>query len=340
MPLIDTENLLQPVPGAEPTGANLEYDPAFAELERAALGRPEQQIGKAIAPGEPPDWKAVQDQAALLLGRSKDLRLVGYLLRALLHRHGFEGLAAGLAVARGLLERYWTPLHPQLDPDDHHDPTIRVSALGVLSDAAVLLALRSAPLFRSRAFGPVSYRDIAVASGEIAATPDAPTLEMAKIEGAFQEADDATLESLTNALRSASDHLRGIEALFSETAGIAGPDVANLAQLLRQAHQFVKQRLDRRRAEAGLDAGAEEGAHTNGTGSRGGLSGQIASRDDVVRALDRICDYYARQEPSSPLPLLLQRCKRLATMSFIEIVREMVPDGLSQVELIAGKREE
>jgi type VI secretion system protein ImpA len=59
-----------------------------------------------------------------------------------------------------------------------------------------------------------------------------------------------------------------------------------------------------------------------------------------VRALDKICDYYARHEPSSPLPLLLQRCKRLATMSFIEIVREMVPDGLSQVEIIAGKREE
>jgi type VI secretion system protein ImpA len=340
MPLIDTENLLQPVAGAEPTGANLEYDPAFAELERAALGRPEQQIGKAIAPGEPPDWKTVQEQAALLLGRSKDLRLVSYLLRALLHRHGFEGLAAGLAVARGLLERYWAPLHPQLDPDDQHDPTIRVSALGVLSDPAVLVALRSAPLFRSRAFGPVSFRDIAVATGEIPPTPSAPTLEMAKIEGAFQEADDATLESLSTALQSAADHLRAIEVLFSESAGVAGPDVANLAQLLKQVHQFVKQRLDRRRPEAGLDAGAGEGPQTNGVGSRSALSGQITSRDDVVRALDKICDYYARQEPSSPLPLLLQRCKRLATMSFIEIVREMVPDGLSQVELIAGKREE
>jgi type VI secretion system protein ImpA len=70
------------------------------------------------------------------------------------------------------------------------------------------------------------------------------------------------------------------------------------------------------------------------------LSGEIASRDDVVRALEKICDYYARHEPSSPLPLLLQRCKRLATMSFIEIVKEMVPDGMSQVEIIAGKREE
>jgi type VI secretion system protein ImpA len=60
----------------------------------------------------------------------------------------------------------------------------------------------------------------------------------------------------------------------------------------------------------------------------------------VVRALDNICAYYRRHEPSSPLPLLLERCKRLATMSFIEIVREMVPDGIPQVEIIAGKREE
>ena len=70
------------------------------------------------------------------------------------------------------------------------------------------------------------------------------------------------------------------------------------------------------------------------------MTGEIRSREDVVRALDKICSYYERHEPSSPLPLLLQRCKRLATMSFIEIVREMVPDGLSQVEVIAGKREE
>lgn len=67
------------------------------------------------------------------------------------------------------------------------------------------------------------------------------------------------------------------------------------------------------------------------------LDGDINSRADVVRALEKICSYYERHEPSSPLPLLLQRCKRLVPLGFVDILRDMAPDALSQVELIAGK---
>jgi type VI secretion system protein ImpA len=342
MPLIDTENLLQPIAGDEPTGTNLEYDSAFAALERSALGKAEQQIGETIVPGEPPDWKVVHEQAAALLGRSKDLRIVSHLVRALLHREGFVGLSEGLLVVCGLLERYWEPLHPRLDPDDQHDPTIRISALAILSDPQLLLALRSAPLVQSRAFGPISVRDIAIASGEAPAVPDAPKMEMTAVEAAFQDVTDEALEKTATAITRSFEHLRRIEAAFTSSAGVPGPDVTGLTQLLNQANRAIGPRLERRKASAAAAAGTkdENAVHSNGTGARMATTGEITSREDVVRALDKICDYYARHEPSSPLPLLLHRCKRLATMSFIEIVREMVPDGLSQVEIIAGKREE
>src|SRR5687767_1628436 len=225
MPLIDTENLLQPIAGEEPTGTNLEYDPAFAALERTAQGKPEQQIGETIVAGEPPDWKAVHEQAAALLGRSKDLRIVAHLVRALLHRHGFVGLAEGLAVVRGLLERYWAPLHPRLDPDDQHDPTMRISALALLSDTQLLAALRAAPLVQSRSFGAISLRDIAVASGEMAAPAAAPKIEMTSIEAAFQDVTDEALEQTAVAITKAVEHLRRIEVIFTDSAGVAGPDV-------------------------------------------------------------------------------------------------------------------
>ena len=243
MPLIDTENLLQPIAGDEPTGTNLEYDAAFAGLERTAQGKPEQQIGETIVPGEPPDWKAVHEQAAALLGRSKDLRIVSHLVRALLHRHGFIGLSEGLAVVGGLLERYWAPLHPQLDPDDQHDPTIRISALALLSDSQLLSALRSAPLVQSRAFGSVSLRDIAVATGEIAPAADAPKMEMTAVEAAFQDVSDESLEATATAITRSVENLRRIEAAFSASAGVSGPDVTALTQLLNQANRAVAPRL-------------------------------------------------------------------------------------------------
>jgi len=67
-----------------------------------------------------------------------------------------------------------------------------------------------------------------------------------------------------------------------------------------------------------------------------GITGAARSRDDVVMLLDKIIGYYERNEPSSPLPLLLQRCRKLAALSFLDIVKDMAPAALQQVELIGG----
>jgi type VI secretion system protein ImpA len=59
-----------------------------------------------------------------------------------------------------------------------------------------------------------------------------------------------------------------------------------------------------------------------------------------MNALDRICQYYAEYEPSSPLPLMLQRCRRLVTASFLEIIQDVIPEAMSQAESIGGRRAE
>ena len=66
------------------------------------------------------------------------------------------------------------------------------------------------------------------------------------------------------------------------------------------------------------------------------LTGEITSRQDVIRALDKICEYYDRHEPSSPLPLLINRAKRLASKSFLEIIGDLTPDALAQAQSIGG----
>jgi type VI secretion system protein ImpA len=337
MALIDTENLLQPISEGEPSGSNLDYDPAFLAFERTAAGKPEQQMGETVVPGEPPDWRAVETQAVELLGRTKDLRVVGRLVQSLLHRYGFHGLFEGLSLLKQMLEKYWGPLHPQLDPEDNNDPTIRLTALGFLADSDFIAIVKAAPMVKSRSFGAISLREIAVASGEIPPSAGAPAIEMTAVEGAFQEVEIETLESAVQAIQSALGEVRAIEALFNQTLNVPCPDVAGLIKVLRQADQFASQRLASRK---GVDAPADvDGAQVNGSGAPAvRMSGEILSRDDVVRTLDKICAYYTRSEPSSPLPILLQRCKRLATMSFIDIVREMAPEGLAHVEIIAGKQ--
>jgi type VI secretion system protein ImpA len=66
------------------------------------------------------------------------------------------------------------------------------------------------------------------------------------------------------------------------------------------------------------------------------LAGQINSREDAARLLEQVCEWFDRHEPSHPAPLLVRRARRLMSKSFLEIVRDLAPDGLSQVERLAG----
>jgi type VI secretion system protein ImpA len=86
-------------------------------------------------------------------------------------------------------------------------------------------------------------------------------------------------------------------------------------------------------ANGSASAGGASGAHASGVP---GVPGTIASRDDALRALDRVCEWIERHEPTNPAPLLIRRAKRLMTKSFLDIIRDLAPDGLSQVERIAG----
>lgn len=341
MASIDTEELLEPISEAAPSGPNLEYDAEFLAFERLSHGKPEQQMGDSIRAAEPPDFELLARQAAALLTRSKDLRIAVQLVRALSHSRGFAGLSEGAAVVHGLLERYFETVHPQLDPDEDNDPTMRITAVAGLCAADIVAALRVRPLVVSRSFGPVTLRDFAVAAGNAAPSVEGTKLDLSSIEAAFQDSDLAAHEESAKVIKSAVAHLAGIEAVFDRETSGRGPELGALVDLLRQAQHAVVSRLDRRIGAADSSGTeATEGGHVGASPGKTGPSGPIRTRDDVVRALDKICDYYVDFEPSSPLPLLLQRAKRLVFKSFLDIIRDMAPDGVSQVENIAGRTEE
>src|SRR5690606_12113937 len=92
----DTDSLLAPISDDAPCGENLEYDPAFGELERAAQGTPERVMGDEVKPAEPPDWNDVLDKSLALFARTKDLRVAVYVLQAALRTRGLPAFASSL----------------------------------------------------------------------------------------------------------------------------------------------------------------------------------------------------------------------------------------------------
>ncbi|GGF11248.1 hypothetical protein GCM10011611_16120 [Aliidongia dinghuensis] len=342
MAAFDIEHLLAEISPDAPCGENLEYDAAFIALEQAAKPKAEQQFGTTIIPGEEPDWVEVRRLALKLLERTKDLRVYDQLLRASLRLDGVTGFAGGLALLHGVLGRYWEGLHPQLDPDDDNDPTFRVNVVAGLCDPeSFLQPLRETPLVSSRNFGRFGLRDIAAEGGEEGRA------DQAAVNGAFLEAAVDALRETANAIRRAADDVRGIENVITDQVGASNaPDLSALGAVLREASRVMTQRLEARgiREEEEVvpaeEAVADEvdGAAPAAPRPAGGISvpGQISNREDVLKTLDRLCEYYARYEPSSPVPLLLRRAKRLAPMSFLDVLQDLIPDAVTKAQIFSG----
>ncbi|MEW8485910.1 MAG: type VI secretion system protein TssA [Candidatus Thiodiazotropha sp.] len=330
---IDLEKLLTPVSDEAPAGTDLEYDPMFGEMERAAEGKEEQEFGDTVIPAEDPDWRELKKRALQVVEQSKDLRAAIHLTRALMHTDGFAGFSDGLSLIKGYIENYWESLHPQLDPDDNNDPTLRINTLVNLCDPIDTLgAVSKIPLVSSTVMGKYSYRDIQIALGNLQAT-DADNQEVAldQVDAAFRECPSEESQRTLSHIRAAIESVNGIESRLNELVGVDNaPNLQSLTEHMTLLEKEVATRT-------GVDIQAE-GSSPDGSGpaaqQQGSSPGVINSRDDVISALEKINQYYRKHEPSSPIPLLLDRAKRLVKMDFYEIVQDLAPDGMQQFDFL------
>ncbi len=334
---INVEALLLEFSGESACGDDLEYDPDFIELETISKPKEEQQVGDSVLAGEDVDFSKVGNMALGILERSKDLRAAVFLAEACLHTEGFVPFERVLAYISGAIERYWECVHPELDEDDDDDPTMRVNALrGLVGPDSVLRAVRRAPLTQSRAMGRVSLRDISIADGEISPAEGESPIDHASISAAFQDTDSDTMSAIREAVSNARAHVKAITAVFDEKVGALGPDLSELDKALYKAEKAISSVLgDEGSAEAPADE-ESAGVASAPVAQAGPVSGAINSRDDVIRMIDKICEYYVRSEPSSPVPVLLQRARRLVAADFVTIMKDMASDGMNQVRTIGG----
>lgn len=337
------EPLLAPVSDESPAGPDLEYDPEFLALERAAAPKAERAVGDAVKAAEEPDWEKVVELSEAILQRSKDLRPAVHLTTAWMRSSGMPGWSAGLGLIRGLLEQFWDTVHPQLDAEDDNDPTMRVNAVVPLNDLqGVLGYFRTTPFVQSPRMGRFSLRDLRIANGTLKVTTpgDGPEPSITEMEACCMDCAEEELVQTTAAISESLEHAKAIDALFNDHVGTMGPDFKNLLSDIYELKKFLDPQLARRLpAEASGDEAGEGGAD-GGTAGAARASGPIAGPQDVMRRLDEICDYYTRCEPSSPVPLLLRRAQRLVGMDFMDLLRDLAPGGISELRVVSGTPED
>jgi type VI secretion system protein ImpA len=342
------QNLLEPVTAEQPCGKNLEDTDTLASIDAYQIfgqttlepvddgdGAPaRREVRKS---DRPPDWEQIREEVLAALRTSKDLRLLAHLGAASLRLEGIPAFVETLTVASSWLQSYWSQVYPLVD----EDAIFRQNALNCFADpVAVIDGLRRAPLVSHRQHGRFSVRDLDIVAGQTTPSGNEGRPDEAQINAAFAATPIDELKSLQSTLDGALTAAGAIDGAMRDAAGSdLAPNFEGLSTQFKKMATAVRAQV----AAHPDGAGGEPGQGESGDRSQGPsviAVGGIRSRQDAIRALDAAAEFFRRNEPSSPIPLFLERAKRLVSKDFLEVLADIAPDALPQAKAAGGVRDE
>jgi type VI secretion system protein ImpA len=341
MALIDMDALLTPISDDNPAGDNLEYG-AVAELERLATTKPGKDNPTTGERGDPeePDWRKVRELALALLSQTKDLRGAVILTRSLLALQGLAGLGEGIQLVYLMNERFWSSVHPRLDPDEGDDPVERLNALANLDDQEGLIrSLRSTRILESREVGNYTLRDLDIMAGRINPPEGTEPPSRGLMEAAWRSGDQSANAARRAGVEAALAACNDLIKLFRDKTNDA-PSVDTLRTMLKRVKDFYDAVADdgtpENETEAADPSGDADTSHVAVSGGGAKAGGALASRADAVKLLQQVAVFLRKTEPSSPAPMFIDRAVKMLQSDFATIVRELMPDSKERIEMLGG----
>ena len=348
----DLAALLAPISEEAPAGADLRADYSPDSLyyrlrdARAEARAAERAIDGGEAPdsGPPPQWRTISELAyEATATRSKDLEIAAWLTEALLRGDGLAGFTAGVRLMTGLVEGFWDDLFPLPDEDG---VATRVAPLvglnGVSGMGSLIQPLAKVTLFQRPDGAPLhlwQYQQ----SFELAGVDDearrqqrieAGALPFDTLENEARAAGAARFISLQAEATEAAAAWQALGAALDTRVGADAPPTSHVRDLLEQirsvaarfggSQEGVPSAPAAEPGEAAADGG---GAEPGGAAAATSVRAQgINSREEALRALAQIADFFRRTEPHSPLAYTLQEVVRRGRMTWPELIAEIVPD--------------
>ena len=328
-----------------PCGENMEYDPRMMALEEDIVGKPEQQMGDSIIPATPPNWKDILKNAASLLEDTRDLRVFIYWTAAQLAREGLSGLYEGLQHILYFSTEAWDELWPVPDDGDVQE---RLSAFALLSpmagsfdaDMTVVQLLLDQKLCFSHAVGSYSLRDIREA--QETGNEEARKL----IRAAYLDSPEAELEKVKTCIDNILQCLRDIRECY-DNHGMGTPDLRMITDIVKEMQLFYKsQPAEQPEAPAPTVSEAPSASVSAAPAAAVGpvaavpvalpaaAPGVINGRQDAIRTMKALCQWFEENEPSSPVPYFLKRAIRCVGANLFDIVEDLAPQMKEQLKLI------
>jgi len=330
-----------------------------ARAEARAEERALDTAGEAD-PAVPQAWREVRRLGlSCLTERSRDFEVAAWLTEALVRLDGLEGLRAGALLLAGLLEQHWEHGHPRRDPEAPADEALegRSAPLGGLAgeaaDGTLMQPLRRLPLFRRADGRPVGLHLWQVAE-DTEAIPrqgeDNQKRRAARLKSGVPEmsallaearVDAAHVKRLVQQARAAGRAWLGFEAALAARFGNAAPSTRRVAEVLSRMSEIGERLVgavpdpDAAAATPAAEAqdSAADAAPTVAV-AIGAAPRPLATRDDAIRRLEEIAEFFRRTEPHSPLAYTIDDAVRRARMPLPELLAEVLPDTAQRAAML------
>lgn len=328
MPL--PEGLLNPIPGDNPSGKNLRYDPVYDKIREARREEEDIQQGEWSYDIKKADYPlAIKLATDVLANKSKDLQIAAWLTEAMLFREHIAGLREGLELLRGLLQNFWDNVYPEIEDDDVEIRAAPLAWVGTVLERAV----RRLPMTKSK-LNVLKYQesrrvgyekdcegnDAKAESRKTAIQEKKCTAE--EFDAAVAETGDAYYAKLTDSLVQCQESLEALGTLSDEKFGRDAPNFAGLRTALEEVQDMVKQyhKPVVEEPEAPVEEQVEE---TQAEAAAAGASGAGAApakkrtptsepvdRDDAMQRLSVVAGFLRKESPQNPVPYLVLRAAR------------------------------
>jgi len=294
-----------------------------------------------------------------LTSKTKDLQIGVWLTEALIKKHGFVGLRDGLKLIIGFQDQFWETLHPEIDEGDEEG---RANAISWL-ETNVSFAIKGAPFTGGEGYSYMDWEDSKTfdwpetieglpgeererytnlreqADRERRVTAEMWRKETAATRRATCEKVNFLLEECWAAY---NDLNRVIEEKFNRNQA---PGITGLKKALDEVHSQVKKLLEEKRIEepdAVFETADDAEAGADGTdgadGRSGGVGGPVKNRQDALKRLAEIADFFQKTEPHSPVSYLVQRAVKWGHMGLDTWLQDVIKDNsiIEQVRQTLG----
>jgi len=363
--VVDVAGMLAPLEANNGAGEDLrnDYTPSspYQKLRDArAEARAEERArdSQGEADGPPVEgWRVVRRVAVeILTTKSKDFEIAAWLAEALVRQDGLAGLTSGTRLLTGLLETFWDAGFPKPDEDGMEG---RASPIGGLaggdSDGTVMQSLRRMALFRrptGDSFGLYQYE----AALETAGLADEKRktlrykqgvlkLDLIQAEAKF---DMIGLRATAAEARAARQAWQAFQDQLDARFGNDSPPARRVAEVLDRLREAADTLAggpeaiaviaeDEAEVVAVADDLTEGSTSVKTTASSSGVPvASAASREQALKVLAQLAEFFQKTEPHSFLAYTLTGAVRRGRMSLPELLAEVLQDESARATMLTS----